>query len=403
MTAWDAANRVIGILREQGYQSLLAGGCVRDLLLGCDPKDYDVATKAPPDTVCKLFHRTRQVGARFGVVLVRLGGQEIEVATFRTDGDYRDGRRPMTVQFTDAEQDARRRDFSINGMFYDPVDERLVDYVGGADDLKLRLVRCIGDPEARFAEDHLRMLRAVRFASRLGFDIEDATMNAIIAQAEKLQHISAERIRMELEMILTDPSRARGWRLIGESKLLNYLAPGARWSDTQATRTETVLSALPEMVSLPVAMAALYTHASPSDAAGMCEQLRCSNELRDTVRMLLYWVDRILDEASLELADIKALLATNRFDEVCTLARAVIWADKRDAGVLDDLVEQASAIPQEAVSPPPLITGDDLLDLNLKPGPDFSRILDAAYRAQRNEQIDNREQALEMVRSLIRR
>ena len=210
-TAKQAANKITTVLRENGHAALFAGGCVRDELLGRPPKDYDVATDAPPEAVVKLFRNTSQVGAKFGVVIVRWGGRQTEVATFRADGAYLDGRHPEQVTFSDAKADAERRDFTINGMFLDPQGGQVIDYVNGRIDLQDRLIRAIGDPDRRFAEDHLRMLRAVRFATQLGFAIEPTTAQAIRSHADQLPQISEERIRMELEQILGDPARGSGW------------------------------------------------------------------------------------------------------------------------------------------------------------------------------------------------
>ncbi|MCP4713124.1 MAG: CCA tRNA nucleotidyltransferase, partial [Planctomycetes bacterium] len=201
----QAAQNVIKQLRRQGYQALLAGGCVRDMLLGHLPKDYDVATNATPDTVAEMFPRTLTIGAQFGVVVVLNGSRQIEVATFRSDLSYSDGRRPDKIVYTDARTDAERRDFTINGMFYDPIDKKVIDYVAGQKDLKKQVIRAIGDPIARFNEDHLRMLRAIRFACRLNFSIEPATWKAIIKLAPKIKRVSPERISGELENILVDP------------------------------------------------------------------------------------------------------------------------------------------------------------------------------------------------------
>jgi tRNA nucleotidyltransferase/poly(A) polymerase len=189
--AAEPAVTAVHKLAADGHQALLAGGCVRDLLLGLAPQDYDIATDATPDRICELFRRTRKVGAQFGVVLVRVKGRWVEVATFRSDGEYLDGRRPVQVHFCDARHDAERRDFTVNGMFLDPLERTLIDYVGGRQDLQAGLIRAIGDPAARFAEDHLRLLRAVRFAGRLGFEIEPATFAALKANVSKLVTVAA--------------------------------------------------------------------------------------------------------------------------------------------------------------------------------------------------------------------
>ncbi|RMF77512.1 MAG: CCA tRNA nucleotidyltransferase, partial [Planctomycetota bacterium] len=196
-------------MHDAGHTALLAGGCVRDLLLGAQPQDFDVATDATPERVCELFRGTRRVGAQFGVVLVRQRRTWVEVATFREDFQYRDGRRPEAIRYSDARHDAQRRDFTINGMFLDPLAAELIDYVGGRFDLSARLVRAVGDPAQRFAEDHLRLLRAVRFAARLGFEIEPTTLDAIRAFGDRLPRVAAERRREELDKMFAHPQRAR--------------------------------------------------------------------------------------------------------------------------------------------------------------------------------------------------
>jgi poly(A) polymerase len=220
----DDALEVIKRLRRSGHVAYFAGGCVRDLLMGTPPKDYDVATDAPPKRVRELFSNTQAVGQAFGVILVRHGPSTVEVATFRTEGIYSDGRRPDSVAFTSAEHDAQRRDFTINGLFLDPLENppagKVIDYVQGQDDLRHRVLRAIGDPHRRFAEDHLRLLRAVRFAARLGFEIEPATAEAIRINAPRLKGISPERIADELRMMLTPPTRHRAWPILWEFGLM---------------------------------------------------------------------------------------------------------------------------------------------------------------------------------------
>ncbi|HEX2747812.1 MAG TPA: CCA tRNA nucleotidyltransferase, partial [Verrucomicrobiales bacterium] len=256
-------------LQEAGHTAYFAGGCVRDELLGVKPKDFDIATSARPETVQRLFPRSQAVGAHFGVIVIREGGCQFEVATFRTDGSYRDGRRPESVAFSTPEEDARRRDFTVNGMFLDPVTGKIIDHVGGLDDLKARTLRAIGDPSARFAEDHLRLLRAVRFATALGYEIDPATWSAVVTHAESITRISIERSREELVRILLHPQRLRGFDLLAESRLLFHLLPEmeALKGCTQPpeyhpegdvwVHTRLMLSLLPETVSVPLVLSVL--------------------------------------------------------------------------------------------------------------------------------------------------
>src|SRR5882724_1703414 len=220
----EDAEAVVRRLRDAGHVAYFAGGCVRDLLLGLEPKDYDVATDAVPQIVRSLFRNTQAVGQAFGVILVRLGRSVIEVATFRSDGQYVDGRRPSEVRFTTAQEDAQRRDFTINGLFLDPLDgDRVIDYVGGQEDLAARRLRAIGDPAARFGEDHLRLLRAVRFAARFGLEIAPATAMAIESRAGLLKGISPERIAIELREMLCPPTRSAAWLLLWQFKLIHVV------------------------------------------------------------------------------------------------------------------------------------------------------------------------------------
>ena len=228
-----AAVATVRALANAGHQALLAGGCVRDLLLGQVPQDYDVATDARPERVVALFRATRQVGAQFGVVLVKKHHRWIEVATFRSDGPYLDGRRPVQVTLSDARHDALRRDFTVNGMFLDPLSLRVIDYVGGQPDLAACLIRAIGEPAARFDEDYLRLLRAVRFAARLGFSIEPATLASIREHAPTLASVAAERVREELEKMFAHPTRCQAWDLLGECGLRPFLWPRAGWTPAQ--------------------------------------------------------------------------------------------------------------------------------------------------------------------------
>ena len=226
MSSKQAAIEIISRLQEHGFQALLAGGCVRDMLLGRPAKDYDVATDALPADVVRLFRRTLQVGAKFGVVIVLIQSEQVEVATFRSEAGYVDGRHPTEVRFTSAAEDASRRDFTINGMFYDPLQEQVIDYVEGQADLERRIIRTIGVAQERFSEDYLRMLRAIRFSTQLGFAIEPQTYEAVGETPEKIVRISGERIAVELEGILVHPNRAAGVAMLIETGLAQAIFPG---------------------------------------------------------------------------------------------------------------------------------------------------------------------------------
>ena len=396
--AWRAATDVITELRASGHVALLAGGCVRDRLLHAIPKDYDVATDATPQRVCRLFPRARKVGAKFGVILVRRFGCDIEVATFRADGPYSDGRHPDQVTFGTEVQDAHRRDFTINGLFLDPVKDQVIDYVDGRSDLDARLIRTIGDPYGRFAEDHLRMLRAVRFAARLGFQIESQTFSAIQACAAALETISAERIWQELKLILTDPSRALGWSLLGRTGLRQHLTPA--WSpDPAADRLTAVrLAALPGVpIHGALALAATLCSLSPANANDVCRSLRLSNRAIKDVVWLVDALPRVADEASLELADLKMLMARPTWPQLMDLLQADQTANAGGLSTYDRVRHRAAAVNSDAVAPPPLLTGDDLVALGVAQGPRFGEILKAVYRAQLNEAIHTHKQAVAMA------
>jgi poly(A) polymerase len=401
MTSLDAATAVMTRLREGGYEALLAGGCVRDHLLGIEPKDHDVATNARPEDVVRLFSRTKLVGAQFGVVLVTMGGREIEVATFRADGDYRDGRRPDGVTFTTAQADAQRRDFTINGMFYDPLADQVIDYVGGREDLAARVIRCIGDADRRFAEDHLRMLRAVRFAARLAFSIEPGTFDAIRRHAAQIKLISAERIRMELELILTAPRRSLGWHLMVSTGLAAHLVPGVSWSAAEAEVVERMLQSLDGMVTASLGFSVLFHGRPRAELLRIGRELRCSNEMIATVAGLVAAAPRLLTGSGVELADLKQLLHDQLFADAARLARAYATATDGDVSVVNALVARAARIRPEDVAPPPWVSGDDLAGWGVPPGPAYGRVLDAVYRAQRNESLASPEDAQAMARRLL--
>ena len=402
--AWAAALYAIRKLRAEGHTALLAGGCVRDRLLNLTPKDYDIATDATPARVKEIFPRARHIGAKFGVMLVRRSGLEIEVTTFRSDGPYSDGRHPDAVTFGTDVQDARRRDFTINGLFLDPIEDRVIDYVGGRKDLDAGVIRTIGDPDRRFAEDHLRMLRAVRFGARLGFAIDSETTEAIRGNASKLESISPERIWLELEEILTAGTRARGWSLLVETELHRYLAHGWMPTDEETSLISARLTALPDRaVAASLALASVLGDRLPDEVGDVCRMLRISNRLADAATWLVRSLPVARREAALELADLKVLMAEPSWPELLDLLRIDLAVRGGDPEPFTRLHHRASAISAEWVAPPPLVSGDDLGDLGLPPGPRMGEVLKRLYRAQLNEEITSREEALATARALIRR
>ncbi len=397
----EAALEVVRRLQRDGFAGLFAGGCVRDMLMGTEPKDYDVATDARPDDIIRRFKRTQQVGAKFGVVLVKLGRQAIEVATFRSDGDYADGRRPANVRFTTAEEDAQRRDFTINGMFFDPVGQRVVDYVGGQQDLRAKVIRAIGDPGRRFAEDHLRLLRAVRFAARLEFSIEPRTWAAMRQCAPEIGRISPERIRMELEMILRDRSRAVGIELLHEAGLLSHLWPGARELGPDIDTILRMTRALPADAGFELAFGVVLFSLAAKRAAEACEALKCSNTTRDAVAWLLAKRDALTTPERMTTADLKLLMAHEAFGDLLALSAARLTAASASLAPHEEVRLRAAAISPDQVAPPPLLTGYDLQAMGLPAGPRYREILDRVYYAQLNGELDSREAALALGKALV--
>ncbi len=399
-----AAAGAVGIVRElaaAGHQALLAGGCVRDLLLGRAPQDYDVATDAPPERVCELFRPTREVGAQFGVVLVKKCRRWIEVATFRSDGPYLDGRRPATVTLTDARHDALRRDFTVNGMFLDPLEMKVIDYVGGRADLAARVIRAIGEPAQRFAEDHLRLLRAVRFAARLGFPIEPATLSAIQTHAPALTKVAAERVREEFQKMLAHPARQQAWTLLGECGLLPYLWPEAAWDAAHLRRVETLLGRLPAEAPFELGLAVLLAWRSPTDIRRIARDLTLSNEQRETTAWLVAHQTDLDDPAAPSLAEFKRLMAGPAFPALEMLAHVRYRDLPHGAERQAALAQRVAAIPPAAVQPPPLVTGEDLLERGVEPGPIYKEILDVLYTRQLEEALQSRAAALQALDEML--
>jgi tRNA nucleotidyltransferase/poly(A) polymerase len=403
----EFAKQVVQQLRDAGHEALWAGGCVRDELLGRVPLDYDVATSARPEQVRELFghQRSLAIGAAFGVISVlgRRPLDPVEVATFRADGAYVDGRHPTAVTYTTAEEDAQRRDFTINGLFFDPLTKQLIDYVHGELDLQQGIVRAIGDPAARFAEDKLRMLRAVRFATTFQFDIDAATLAAIRAMAAEVQVISAERIGAELRKILQHPERCRGVELLLETDLLESLLPtlAAEAKQTEPAWQQRLASlANLEPGSLAVAMATLfYPTSSAQQLRDYGRRFRFTNKEIARAAWLVENIDLIDQAATLPWPRLQRLLVDAGAKDLIALATA-IWGAEHD-GVL--LCRARLALPAEQLNPQPLITGDDLVAHGLRPGKYFGKLLDHVRDAQLEQQIDGTQQALEWVDAWLRR
>lgn len=395
-----AAIDVVRCLGDNGHRALLAGGCVRDMLLGLEPKDYDVATDAVPERVIELFARTRKVGAQFGVVLVRQAGLWIEVATFRSDHAYQDGRHPVGVTFGDPVEDAKRRDFTVNGMFYDPIADEIIDHVGGQDDLRRGLIRTIGSPDKRFGEDHLRLIRAVRFSARFQFPIETETKEAMTRHAASVAGISAERIREELDKILHNRHRAQALRLMADTELLGHLWPNADWSPERIELSIALLERLGKRAGLALSMACLLIHWPREHVNRVCRDLTCGNDLRKRITWLVEHRDALMDPPSLSLADLKLLMHHPCFGDLRALTR--IWLEANDLPLAPDslITERVSAIPPDEVAPPPLLDGDDLIAMGTEPGPIYRDVIDRVYRAQLDGEVTTKASALDLARSL---
>lgn len=429
----SAATDIASRLQEAGYNAYFAGGCVRDEILGLDPHDYDIATSAKPVEVQKLFPHTQAVGAHFGVILVMEHGRAFEVATFRSDHEYIDGRRPEMVTFSTPEEDAARRDFTINGMFHDPVADKFIDFVGGQEDLKSKTLRAIGDPVARFREDKLRLLRAIRFAARFGYEVDPATWNAIKAHAADIHAVSAERIREELVKILAHPNRLRGFDLLDASGLLKEILPeieALKGCEQPAqfhpegdvfVHTRAMLELLPPDAPATLALAVLFHdigkpptfryHAdedrirfSGHDRVGasmtekLMARLRFSRDDIDRVAEAVRQHMVFKDVQNMRTAKLKRFMAREGFDEELELHRVDCQSSH---GALDNyhfLKTKAEEFANEPLIPPPLVTGHDLMALGWKPGPHFGPVLEAVQTAQLEGTLTTTEEALAWIR-----
>ncbi|MBC8354310.1 MAG: CCA tRNA nucleotidyltransferase [Planctomycetes bacterium] len=405
--AREFAQQVVVKLRASKHEALWAGGCVRDELLGKQPKDYDVATDATPAQVREVFgnRRTLPIGAAFGVITV-LGPREagqVEVATFRRDATYSDGRHPDSVAFSDAREDAKRRDFTINGLFYDPLSGEVIDYVGGQEDLKRQVLRAIGNPDERLAEDKLRMLRAVRFATTLGFDIESETMLAIQRYSKELRVVSVERITAELRRLLQHSNRRHGLELLRESCLLQEVLPELPLQDEVWTQTLETLDLL-DQPSVAVAIAVLVRSVQSADesnrsAEAICRRWKLSNEEREGVLLCLNKETTIRTARTVAWPELQRVLIVSRIDELMSYCRAIAQiVDGTDDAI--QFCRQTLARPQAEWNPPPLISGDDLMELSIPAGSSYRKLLTAARDAQLLGEITDRGAALTYVLKL---
>jgi len=438
------ATRVVETLRDRGYSAYLAGGCVRDLLLEREPADYDVATSATPDEVMSLFPRTYAVGAQFGVVLLPVRGDNvgpdgysIEVATFRSDGRYSDGRHPDRVQFSnDARLDVQRRDFTINGLLLDPVTREVLDFVGGRPDLERGVIRAIGDPHLRFFEDKLRLLRAVRFAARFGFGIEDGTLAAIRELAPKIHQVSQERIRDEILKMLTEGRARRAFELLDQTGLLAQVLPEVKKMQGVAqppefhpegdvwVHTLMLLEGLPAGGSKTLALGALlhdvgkpptfrvahdrirfdeHAEVGTRMAEEICRRFRLSNDETAQVCALVANHMRFGDVRRMKESTLKRFFRLPRFDEHLEMHRLDCMASHRGLELYEFAREKLESMPPAQIRPQPLITGHDLIAAGYTPGPEFKELLSAVEDAQLEGTINTKEDAMKLVSRLAQK
>jgi len=429
MSPKEIALAIIKRLREEGYESYLAGGCVRDMLLGKSPQDYDITTNALPDDIRKIFSQTIPVGAQFGVMLVMMDSQAFEVATFRHDGPYLDGRRPAHVRYGTLEEDILRRDFTVNGMVYDPIEKRVIDIVDGRKDLERRTIRAIGNARERFEEDRLRMVRAVRFAANLGFTIEEQTFGAIREIAPTVTDISWERIGEEITRILTEGGARKGFELLDSTGLLKVLLPeieamkGVEQSpdyhpegdvfqhtmlllDQLQSPTETLAyGCLLHDVAKPFCVRRdgdrLTFYGHTEQGAEIAEEiLKRLKRSRATWERVVYLVRNHLRHTQapkMRLSTLKRFLGEENIDELLELTRIDALAANGDLQYYDFCKQRQAELSVEEIHPEPLLRGRDLIAMGFTPGPIFQEILKQVEEAQLGGELVTREEAMTWV------
>ncbi|TWT61188.1 CCA tRNA nucleotidyltransferase [Rubinisphaera italica] len=403
------AIEIVNRLVEEGYEAYWAGGCVRDFLLGNKPKDYDVATNALPLDIRRIFgqRKTLAVGESFGVIVVLGPSKEagmIEVATFRSDGNYLDGRRPESIEFCSAQEDAKRRDYTINGMFFDPRNNQVLDYVGGQEDLKAGRIRAIGNPVERMTEDKLRMLRAVRFTARFGFDLDEQTAQGIRRMASEIEVVSRERISQELRLILAHPNRMLAVQLLESLQLLFPIFPvlESLWKPKVAEVIHQMLLAQ-QSDSFELAMAILLSVVIENETNSetvlnqFCRDLKLSNSEIETIHWLLIHRHVLKDANRLPLHQLKPLLINPNCELLLEWMHIAAKVQNSKSTDVDFCREYLNKTSKETLAPPPLVTGQDLIQAGLKPGPDFANLLKRVRNAQLDEQIATREEGLTLI------
>ena len=423
--------KIIEKLNQAGYKALFAGGCVRDEIMGLEPDDYDVVTDARPEEIMAIFAKTVAVGAQFGVVIVIMEGIQFEVATFRRDGRYIDGRRPESVSFSpSAREDARRRDFTINGLMFDPIREKLYDIVNGVEDIRSGVIRTIGNPTARFEEDKLRLMRAVRFATRFEFQIEENTLAAIKKLAPDIVEVSQERIRMELTKIITGKNPGTGLQLLHDTGLLAHILPEVSamvnvWQPVEYhpegdvfTHTKLALDNLEEPLPSLAFATLLHDVGKPSTfivtdrirfhqhakvgaeiAGEICARLKFSNDERKQIVACVQNHMQFMDAHRMKKSTLKRMFQRETFPDELELHRADCLASHGDLKNWEFCLRKYDEYEPEEIKPEPLVTGYDLIALGCKPGPEFKEILTAVEEAQLEGQITTRKEALDFMTS----
>ena len=409
----EFAEQVVRQLTNAGFTAFWAGGCVRDLLVGREPRDYDVATSARPGQVREVFgkRRTFSVGESFGVIVVlgpKSAGQ-VDVATFRSDGNYIDGRRPESVVFSSPEEDAQRRDFTINGMFYDPIKKEVMDFVGGEQDLVAGVVRAIGDPHARMKEDKLRMLRAVRFAATFDFELDVATAEAVQSMSDQISVVSAERVAQELRRMLVDRHRGRAVELCNDAGLLLRIIPELKavvcdrecWTQFHKGLASLVEPDFALVFGLLLDSAIGATKQTGTIDSRLSEvvgrRLKLANQEIDDAAWLLRHRRAFYNAADLPLSRLKRILANPLAPDLIALVRARTLAKGEAARDVDFCEHYLKTTGRDVLDPSPLISGDDLIKAGFRPGPKFKDVLDRVRDAQLNLQISNAAEALELA------
>jgi poly(A) polymerase len=422
---WDEAIELVRALRGAGHEAYFAGGCVRDHLMGVEPKDVDIATSAKPEEVRGLFPKTNAVGAHFGVVLVHTKVATYEVATFRADMGYSDGRHPDAIRFATAREDVERRDFTINGMFYDPLADEVHDWVGGRDDIARKTIRAIGNADNRFQEDRLRLLRAIRFAARLSFSIEEQTYDAIIRNSVGVSDVSAERIRDELVEILTSPHAGRALRLLHDTGLLKVVLPdveamvdveqpqqfhpeGDVFTHTcmmldrvRNPTTELAMGLLLHDVGKPSTMSFSgrirfnsHDRVGAEMAGRICRDLRFANDQIEHIQTLIAHHMRFAHAPRMKQGKLKQLLGLPRFDEHLELHRLDCMASHRLLDIHAFVAQKMEEFDEDDLHPEPILTGHHLIALGYTPGPTFGEILNTVQGLQLDGELNDHDAAL---------